>query len=82
MRHYNVTELLILNAYAVYQEIPERSAVPVELCQHIPGGTSTNNAVPLMVGKVRREVADELGSGFTLGLENGHNIKANKAKRF
>jgi hypothetical protein len=38
------------------------------------------NTVPLVVSEVRREVADELGGGFSLGLGNGHNVQANKAK--
>ena len=34
-----------------------------------------------MVSEVRREVADELGSGFSMGLGNRNVVQANKAKR-
>jgi hypothetical protein len=33
-----------------------------------------------MVSKARREVADELGGGFSMGLGNGHDVQADKAK--
>ena len=77
-----MTELLILLMHVIYQEIPGQNIVPVEHCQRVSGSASTKDSVPLMVGKVRREVADELGSGFSLGLRNRHNVKANKAKWF
>ena len=70
-----------VNAYVIYQEIPGQNIVPVEHCQRVSGSASTKDSVPLMVGKVRREVADELGSGFSMGLGNRNVVQANKAKR-
>jgi hypothetical protein len=55
--------------------------VHVEHCQRVSGSASTKDSVPLMVGKVRREVADKLGSGFSMGLGNRNVAQANKAKR-
>lgn len=76
-----MTEVLILPMHMLSTDkFPMQESVPVELCQHVPGSASTNDAVPLMVSKARREVADELGGGFSMGLGNGHDVQADKAK--
>jgi hypothetical protein len=37
-----------VNAYVIYQEIPGQNIVPVEHCQHVSGGASTKDSVPLI----------------------------------